>query len=204
MSEHPTGPSPDEPEAVGAATGESGPTPEQVARREFLLRAACIGTGATVVAVPVAAGLAGLLAPLRGGDGGGLKIRLAAISELPEDGSPRFYDVVSERKDAWTKHPPSSLGQVILRRRGDGVQAMSSICPHAGCGVGYRSAERDLFCPCHKSSFALDGERLGGAANKSPRALDELQVDADKLAAGEVWVTFQRFKPGLARKEVLA
>jgi len=34
----------------------------------------------------------------------------------------------------------------------------------------------------------------------SPRGLDELEVDSDLLDKGEIWVTFVKFKAGVADK----
>jgi Rieske Fe-S protein len=69
--------------------------------------------------------------------------------------------------------------------------------------VSYRSGEKDLYCPCHASNFALDGERIGDD-NKSPRSLDTLEIDTEKLAAGEIWVTFLNFRIGVEEKEAIS
>ena len=174
-------------------------------RREFFAKGACVLTGGVLVAVPVAVGLGSLLAPLGSKGGAGLKVKLATLDDLPADGSPRAYKVVAERSDAWTKYPQTPIGEVLLRKLPDGtVLALRSTCPHAGCGVNFRSGERDFYCPCHHSAFDLDGIRLGGSDNKSPRPLDALDVDADKLAEGEVWVTFVNFRAGIEDKEVVS
>ena len=58
-------------------------------------------------------------------------------------------------------------------------------------------------CPCHNSSFLLDGKRRlaeSGRDNPSPRDLDNLDVDPEKLAQGEVWVRFQNFYTGKHEK----
>ena len=78
------------------------------------------------------------------------------------------------------------------------VTAFSTICPHLGCFVDYRSAEKDFYCPCHNSKFDLSGKAL----NKTPpRPMDELDIDQDKLrATGEVWVNYVRFKTNTDQK----
>ncbi len=50
-------------------------------------------------------------------------------------------------------------------------------------------------CPCHASSFDLDGRCLSGP---SPRGLDELEVSAD---GHELLVRYRRFRTGGAKKE---
>ncbi len=195
----------DPPNENNEAKPAPAPASDNTNRREFFAKGACALTGGVLVAVPVAAGLGSLLAPLGSKGGGGLKVKLASLDDLPADGTPRAYQVVAERSDAWTKYPQTPIGEVLLRKMSDGsVLALSSTCPHAGCGVSFRSGERDFYCPCHDSAFDLDGIRLGGSDNKSPRPLDSLEVDADKLAEGEVWVTFVNFRAGIEDKEVLS
>jgi ubiquinol-cytochrome c reductase iron-sulfur subunit len=54
--------------------------------------------------------------------------------------------------------------------------AFSKVCTHAGCPVGlYRAAARQLFCPCHQSTFDVltGGTRIFGPA---ARALPQLPL----------------------------
>ena len=55
-------------------------------------------------------------------------------------------------------------------------------------------------CPCHNALFELTGELVAGQPSDSPRPLDELVVDKDRLRQGEVWVTFQQFVSGISDK----
>jgi len=169
-------------------------------RREFLSKAVSIVTGGVIVAVPVAAGLGTLLAPLGAGGQGGLKLRLAEVADLPDDGSPKRFDVIAERNDAWTKYPKKAIGSVWLRKLAeDKVVAFNTSCPHLGCSVDFDSTGGQFSCPCHASSFDLKGERLGKSV--SPRGMDSLDVDQEKLTAdGEVWVTFVNFRTKVAEK----
>ena len=171
--------------------------PENPERRQFLEKTASIVLGGVMVSVPVGAGVVTLLAPLGSDKGAKLKVRLASIEELPSDGTPKLYQVVAERKDAWTKYPNKPIGSVFLRRVDGGkVVAFNSSCPHAGCSVDINSEGSAFFCPCHASSFGFDGSTQGKSV--SPRGLDELEVDSDRLDEGEVWVTFVKFKAGVA------
>jgi Rieske Fe-S protein len=47
-----------------------------------------------------------------------------------------------------------------------GLHAVSPVCPHAKCSVGWNSAEKSWDCPCHGSRFAVDGEVLTGPARE--------------------------------------
>ncbi len=174
-----------------------------VERRAFLAKSLTVVTAGVVVAVPLVTGLVTILSPLGKGARSEIKVRLASLDDLPEDGTPRRYDVVAERKDAWTLHPEKRLGSVYLRRIADGgVVAFNTSCPHAGCSVGYQAEKEGFFCPCHESLFGLDGGIVG--ESPSPRPLDTLEIDAEKLAAGEVWVTFVNYKTGVAAKEEIS
>jgi len=75
------------------------------------------------------------------------------------------------------------------------------VCPHAGCFVEYKPAGRRYVCPCHASSFGLDGA-IADPASPSPRGLDELAVEM--RAGGEVWVLFQNFQAGTREKVPVA
>ena len=90
---------------------------ENPERRQFLSKAASIVFGGAVVTVPVGAGVATLLSPLGKKDSGKLKVMLASIEDLPADGTPKLYQVVAERKDAWTKYDNKPIGSVFLRKK---------------------------------------------------------------------------------------
>ncbi|MEU9145007.1 FAD-dependent oxidoreductase [Streptomyces sp. NPDC048349] len=44
------------------------------------------------------------------------------------------------------------------------LHAVSAVCTHLGCIVGFNNAERTWECPCHGSRFGIDGEVLQGPA----------------------------------------
>lgn len=46
------------------------------------------------------------------------------------------------------------------------LHAVSPVCPHAKCAVGWNSAEKSWDCPCHGSRFTVDGEVLTGPARQ--------------------------------------
>jgi Rieske Fe-S protein len=72
------------------------------------------------------------------------------------------------------------------------IEAFNVICPHAGCFVGFRAADEHFHCPCHNSSFGIDGGVI--PPSPSARGLDRLAVKVD--ADGAVWVAFQNFYAG--------
>lgn len=59
------------------------------------------------------------------------------------------------------------------------LHALSAVCSHMGCVVGFNDAERTWECPCHGSRFGVDGQVLQGPAVRalSP-ALALMEVSA--------------------------
>ncbi|MCX6291566.1 MAG: Rieske (2Fe-2S) protein [Bacteroidetes bacterium] len=57
--------------------------------------------------------------------------------------------------------------QVIIINNNGTYVALSDVCTHQGCSVGYDSASKQLNCPCHGASFNLSGAVLGGPAPSS-------------------------------------
>lgn len=159
-----------------------------------------IGGVATVV--PAAAGLLVWLDPLRRRTGGGAGfVRIAPLSALPNDGVPRKFTVLADRVDAWTRTPAVPVGAVYLRRTGErAIEALQTVCPHAGCFVDYRPEGKDFFCPCHNSTFAVDGA-INDPKSPSPRPMDTLSVE---VRDQDIWVRYENFQAGQREKRVVA
>ncbi|MEW6156522.1 MAG: Rieske 2Fe-2S domain-containing protein [Verrucomicrobiota bacterium] len=177
------------------------PAPELPERRDFLKKAAAVGIGTVAALVPAVPGVFVLLDPLKRRGDDSQMIFVASLNALPEDGTPRKFPVLASHVDAWTRIPETPVGAVYLRRIGsDKVQAFNVICPHAGCPVDFKAERKGYHCPCHDSTFALDGKR--SPKSPSPRDLDDLQVEIRNQR--EIWVKFQNFQAGHAEKIPLA
>jgi Rieske Fe-S protein len=175
--------------------------PAQPDRREFLSKSVAVGLGSVVVLVPTAVGLATLFDPLRRKGAASQFVRVATLSSLPDDSTPREIAIVADRQDAWNKFPQVRIGAIYLRRTGpDKVEALNVVCPHAGCFVNYLPKKREYLCPCHNSLFALDGS-IRDPKSPSPRPLDTLET---KIIGDEVWVKFENFRAGERAKIPLA
>lgn len=177
---------------------ETPDVPPQPARRNFIKKACSVVVGAVAGLVPAVSGLIVFLDPLRRKSEDSDAVLVASFNSLPKDGVPRKFSVVAGHTDAWNRMPRVPVGAVYLRRLGDGqVLAFNVICPHAGCFVDYEPSKKSYHCPCHNSSFALDG-KIADPKSPSPRGLDELQVEIRN--GDEIWVKFQNFRAGVSEK----
>jgi menaquinol-cytochrome c reductase iron-sulfur subunit len=175
------------------------PTGESPAgRRGFLARLVAIGCGGLATLPPMVAGLWTFLDPLRRRGAAAAFLPVAELASVPDDGIPRQFAVIADRVDAWTGFAAEPIGAVYLRREkgSDTVEALSATCPHAGCFVEIESQERCFRCPCHNSTFTLDGGIV--APSPSPRAMDGLDCRVAKN--GEITVKWQNFYTGIAEK----
>lgn len=122
--------------------------------------------------------------------------RIAEVPDLDRGERPLRQGVVArDVRDAWGRLPEVRLGSVWLFRRGSELSCLSTVCPHAGCAIDY-DEKRNLFaCPCHTSTFGLDGRRREGP---SPRDMDSLEVE---VKDGQVRCRYQRFRLAVAGKE---
>ena len=176
------------------------PSPEPTPRREFLKSAACAALGGCALAAPLGAVVVVLANPLRA-KGVPLAVRMTALSALKLQGPPKFFQVVTERRDAWTKFPANAIGAIFLQRTGEAeVIAYNASCPHLGCAVEFQAKRDAFYCPCHDSEFAKDGAVKGKSPSR--RGLDTLRVEIRE--GGEVWVYFENFKTGIAEKVSLS
>lgn len=182
---------------------------ETPARRNFLVEGVTALISFLLVAVPsMIAGIFYLDPILRkkagksGGDGGELNgfLQLKITRDLlPDDGTPVAVTVKATLDDAWNRFRNVPVGSVWLRKQPNGdVMAFNSVCPHLGCSVNYRRSERDFFCPCHTSSFDLDGNKTNEVP---PRNMDTLVIKTGTNGAvdpkgQEVWLKFENFRGG--------
>ncbi|MCC6573080.1 MAG: Rieske (2Fe-2S) protein [Planctomycetes bacterium] len=174
----------------------------QPERREFvrvamMLGLGCVGIGAGVYTIAsrlpasVQAGVLPLL-PLEEA----LKRKVGswvnlAVTVARRDG----YKLVTREQHLYFKR--AKEGQTE-----DCFAALSSICPHAGCGVDllHGKDEPDRFrCACHNAKFTGEGAVESGPA---PRAMDGLKLSVGDHE-GKRWlmVEWKDFLPGSAEKK---
>jgi glycine/D-amino acid oxidase-like deaminating enzyme/nitrite reductase/ring-hydroxylating ferredoxin subunit len=63
----------------------------------------------------------------------------------------------------------------VYRDEGGALRAMSAVCPHMKCIVGWNAAERSWDCPCHGGRFTPEGRVIEGPpiSNLQPAKLPE-------------------------------
>jgi menaquinol-cytochrome c reductase iron-sulfur subunit len=170
----------------------------------YSLTAAVVGAAAGLL--PVIPGAAFVLDPLlrkkkkdssAGADDGFVSI--TSMAAVPVDGTPRAFPVIMDLQDAWNKFPKTEVGSVFLSKQPDGsLKCFNTSCPHLGCTINYLEKSKQFVCPCHASSFKLDGERNNLVP---PRSMDPLAVEVRN--GDEVWVKFETFRAGTADRKVV-
>jgi menaquinol-cytochrome c reductase iron-sulfur subunit len=185
----------------------------EIARRGWFLQMATGALSLLLAAVPAGLGMGFLLDPLlrkrqtaepsstdsnaRKDDQGFLRLDITSDA-LPADGTPVAYKVHDDKVDAWNRFTQIEVGTIWLRRMNDGsVLALNAICPHLGCQVDHRVARQDFFCPCHTSSFDLDGNRTNQIP---PRPMDRLEVRLKPETGTTIWLKYENYRAGTSEK----
>src|ERR1041385_1117764 len=66
---------------------------------------------------------------------------------------------------------------IVIAQVSDGMfAALDALCTHAGCNVAYNALNLTLDCPCHGSTYELNGSVISGPA---PRALKVFTATSD-------------------------
>ena len=173
-------------------------------RRNVLAGLAAGVIGTIVAIVPTIPGLGFLLHPLlkkkqAGSTAGDDFVKVTTVDAIPADGSPRAFPVQMDVQDAWNKYPNRQVGSVFLSRDDKGsVQCFSCVCPHLGCTINYEEKAKLYVCPCHASSFKLNGERNNLIP---PRSMDPLTARVNDK--GEVEVEYKAFRAGIAERKAV-
>lgn len=99
-------------------------------------------------------------------------------------GTPSEFVFRRNRVDGWKVTSEKSTAWVVKMAENQ-VVAFSPQCPHLGCAYHWVAKQNEFLCPCHASTFSIEGQVLTGPA---PRALDrfEVNVEGDKLLLGPV------------------
>ncbi len=99
-------------------------------------------------------------------------------------GQPEEIVFRRSRQDGW-KRISEKTSAWVMRLEGGQVVAFAPGCTHLGCAYHWDERNKNFLCPCHTSTFGIDGKVLEGPA---PRPLDryETRVENGKLHVGRV------------------
>jgi menaquinol-cytochrome c reductase iron-sulfur subunit len=98
-------------------------------------------------------------------------VTAADLDRLPT-GAPQEVVFRRNRQDGW-KISSEKTSAWLVKTAPDEVVAYSSQCTHLGCAFHWDERRKYFLCPCHTSTFSLDGKVTAGPA---PRALDRYDV----------------------------
>jgi menaquinol-cytochrome c reductase iron-sulfur subunit len=110
-------------------------------------------------------------------------VKTADLSTIPT-GKPTEISFQRTRADGWQLITEKNTAWVVKQPNNE-VIAFTPICTHLGCAFHWDDASHTFICPCHTSSFSIDGKVLGGPA---PRPLDRYgtKVEGGVLEIGPV------------------
>jgi menaquinol-cytochrome c reductase iron-sulfur subunit len=102
------------------------------------------------------------------------------LPEVPEE-----WVFRRNRVDGWKVTSERTTAWVLKKKSNQEVVAFGPQCPHLGCAYHWVARSQTFLCPCHNSTFSIEGEVLTGP---SPRALDryETKIEGEKLLLGAV------------------
>ena len=169
--------------------------PGEASRRRFLkIATGCLGGGLGVALLVPATRLALGVAGRKTVTSTAEPIDAVAVEQVGDAPIAVTLRAASVR-DAWATTRNVPLGVAFVRKDKGVIRALSSVCPHLGCTVGWDAAAGRYLCPCHDTLFEVDGSFVSGEAK---RAMDELPVT---IEGGRVKIQWVRYRPGGRTKE---
>lgn len=121
-------------------------------------------------------------------------IKVGNINDL-DNNIPKKVVISSFKVDAWNRFDNIVLGATWLVKQNNGeIVAMSTICPHLGCGIDWDSKKNLFVCPCHNSVFDIKGKLVSGPA---PRSMDTLET---KIEEDGIYVKYIKLRLSIHKK----
>lgn len=91
---------------------------------------------------------------------------------------PTRIDYTYDKEDGWMKTRVDRYAYVIPHP--DGFVALSPICSHLGCSVGWNDDRKLFMCPCHGGVYDQQGKVVSGPPPR-PLTRFETKVEDGKL-----------------------
>lgn len=154
-------------------------------RRNFLV-SAIYGLGAVMSAALGVPAIAYLFSPAKSRVKGSEWVDVADIGKLPV-GEPAEVLFRRRRVDGW-KVVDEKTSAWIIKQSDSECYALAPGCTHLGCAYSWQKDKKEFLCPCHTSTFSVDGKVTAGPA---PRPLDRYtsRVVNGKIQLGPVQIS---------------
>ncbi len=112
---------------------------------------------------------------------GSESVEIGELSQLAL-GVPEEVAFRRNRLDGW-KLTSEKAAVWLVRRSENDVVAFAPQCTHLGCAYHWDERRKNFLCPCHSSTFGIDGRVLSGPA---PRPLDryDVKIENGRLLLG--------------------
>jgi Rieske Fe-S protein len=146
-------------------------TQSPITRRRFLVWAAGASLGASAVFIGATV-VQAMIPPSRSVDGrkNAGRVSVARLSDLQLN-EPRLAEYGQD-------------AVFVVKTSGTKVQVFSAACPHVGCALAFDKQSNRFVCPCHRSTFALDGRRLNGPAPRGMISAESEIVNGEVIVSG--------------------
>ena len=110
-------------------------------------------------------------------------VNAADLSKIPVN-SPEEVVFRRNRVDGWKISSEKATAWVV-KSSDNRVVAFAPQCTHLGCAYHWDERNHHFLCPCHTSTFGIDGNVLGGPA---PRPLDRYatRIEDGRLEIGPI------------------
>jgi nitrite reductase/ring-hydroxylating ferredoxin subunit/uncharacterized membrane protein len=110
------------------------------------------------------------------------------VNQTAFEHAPTEWTAVLDETELEEATPTGALANelmVVLVRKGERIYALADRCSHRGCALhqGKLNADETITCPCHGSTFRLDGSIVKGPAT-SPQPAFAVRTNEGKVEIG--------------------
>lgn len=154
--------------------GNNAKTRREMSRRQFLSYTLG-GTGAFMAAGMITPMLRFAVDPLLKSKGEAGWVKVVEVDKITE--TPQSFTFQMHQVDGWYESNPEFSAFIARDEKGE-IFALSPVCKHLGCMVGWNTEPKypnHYFCPCHGAHYTKDGKALAVA----PLPLDEYDVKVE-------------------------